>query len=32
VSERPGPDDRRVLYWWRQSFWRRGRGPVTGGG
>jgi hypothetical protein len=32
VSERPWPDDRRVLYWWRQSFWRRGRGPVTGGG
>jgi hypothetical protein len=25
VSEAPWPDDLRVLYWWRPTFWRRAR-------
>ncbi|MEU9092827.1 CPCC family cysteine-rich protein [Streptomyces sp. NPDC048428] len=28
VQEEPWPVDRRVLYWWRPTFWRRSKGAV----
>ncbi|MEU8950001.1 CPCC family cysteine-rich protein [Streptomyces sp. NPDC048489] len=30
VQEEPWPEDRTVLYWWRETFWRRSKGVRRG--